>query len=88
MYIRLLVEPGFDKTILLLCCRVQANYMVWRAVASAVSSLTADLRKRQLAYGTSISGRTEREPRWKECVGLSAGRFVATISLSTKVKNG
>ncbi|XP_054271423.1 neprilysin-2 isoform X2 [Macrosteles quadrilineatus] len=59
--------------------RVQANYMLWRAVASSVSSLTESLRKRQLEYGTALSGRTEREPRWKECVGLSAGSLSLAV---------
>jgi len=59
--------------------RVQANYMLWRAVASAVSSLTESLRKRQLEYGTALSGRTEREARWKECVGLTAGSLSLAV---------
>ncbi|XP_046670651.1 neprilysin-2 isoform X2 [Homalodisca vitripennis] len=59
--------------------RIQANYLLWKAVASAVSSLTETLRKRQLEYGTALTGRTEREPRWKECVGLSAGSLSLAV---------
>lgn len=53
--------------------RVQANYVMWRAAASSVSYLTEKLRKRQLDYTTIVTGRTEREARWKECIDISAG---------------
>ncbi|KAF2887463.1 hypothetical protein ILUMI_18710 [Ignelater luminosus] len=53
--------------------RVQANYVMWRAAASSISYLTEQLRNRQLQYGTILSGRTERESRWKECVDISSG---------------
>ncbi|KAK9888869.1 hypothetical protein WA026_001089 [Henosepilachna vigintioctopunctata] len=53
--------------------RVQANYLMWRAAASSVSYLTEALRKRQLEYTTVVTGRTERAPRWKECVDIASG---------------
>ncbi|XP_060518791.1 neprilysin-2 isoform X1 [Cylas formicarius] len=53
--------------------RVQANYVMWRAAASSVSYLTEALRQRQLEYTTIVTGRTEREARWKECIDISAG---------------
>ncbi|XP_030765452.1 neprilysin-2 isoform X1 [Sitophilus oryzae] len=53
--------------------RVQANYVMWRAAASSVSYLNDALRKRQLDYTTIVTGRTEREARWKECIDISAG---------------
>ncbi|XP_074031085.1 M13 family metallopeptidase neprilysin 2 isoform X2 [Leptinotarsa decemlineata] len=53
--------------------RVQANYVMWRAAASSVSYLTENLRKRQLDYTTIVTGKTEREARWKECIDISAG---------------
>ncbi|XP_019873600.1 neprilysin-2 isoform X2 [Aethina tumida] len=53
--------------------RVQANYVMWRAAATSVSYLTEELRNRQLEYTTIVTGRTEREARWKECIDLSAG---------------
>ncbi|CAH1183162.1 unnamed protein product [Phaedon cochleariae] len=53
--------------------RVQSNYIMWRAAASSVSYLTEALRKRQLDYTTIVTGRTEREARWKECIDISAG---------------
>ncbi|KAJ8929212.1 hypothetical protein NQ314_018091 [Rhamnusium bicolor] len=55
--------------------RIQANYVMWRAAASSVSYLTEKLRKRQLDYTTIVTGRTEREARWKECIDISAGSY-------------
>lgn len=111
--------------------RVQANYVMWRAAATSVSYLNDEIRKRQLAYSTvisgrylvafinlitkadalklceiqlvfnhhrtvtgieidfaidvslykniQISGRTEREPRWKECVDIVSGSFSISV---------
>lgn len=59
--------------------RIQANYVIWRAAAASVSYLTEDIRRRQLEYSTELSGRTEREPRWKECVEISSGSFSLAI---------
>ncbi|XP_056631851.1 neprilysin-2 isoform X2 [Diorhabda sublineata] len=53
--------------------RVQANYVMWRAASNSVSYLTDRLRKRQLEYTSVITGKTEREPRWKECIDIAAG---------------
>lgn len=36
--------------------RVQANYLMWRAAASSISYLNDEVRKRQLAYSTILSG--------------------------------
>lgn len=44
--------------------RVQANYVMWRAAASSVSYLTDEIRKRQLAYSTVISGEFSRRVRF------------------------
>ncbi|XP_017775451.1 PREDICTED: endothelin-converting enzyme 1 isoform X2 [Nicrophorus vespilloides] len=53
--------------------RTQANYLMWRAAASSASYLTEELKNRQLKYSTILSGKTERAPRWKECIDVSAG---------------
>lgn len=45
-------------------------------MSASVSYLTETLRKRQLAYGTVISGKTERESRWKECVDAAGNRYL------------
>lgn len=55
--------------------RVQANYLLWRVVKSMVSFLTDDLRKRKMQYVTAMTGSTEEEPRWKECVEFSTERY-------------
>ena len=52
---------------------------MWRATASSISYLNEAVRKRQLEYSTELSGRTEREPRWKECVDTAAGSFALAI---------
>ncbi|XP_012288606.1 neprilysin-2 isoform X3 [Orussus abietinus] len=59
--------------------RIQANYMMWRATAASISYLTEEVRKRQLAYSTALSGRTERESRWKECVDLVSGSLSISV---------
>ncbi|KAF9417630.1 hypothetical protein HW555_005337 [Spodoptera exigua] len=52
--------------------RVQANYVMWRVAGASVSYLTDNLRRRQLAYVTALSGKTERESRWKECADTTS----------------
>lgn len=59
---------------------------MWRAAASSVSYLTDDLRKRQLEYTTIVTGRTEREARWKECIDISAGRWVSSFGYLEQFK--
>ncbi|XP_017759283.1 PREDICTED: membrane metallo-endopeptidase-like 1 isoform X2 [Eufriesea mexicana] len=59
--------------------RVQANYVMWRAAASSVSYLTDNIRKRQLQYSTALSGKTEREPRWKECIDTVSGSLSISV---------
>ncbi|XP_043483736.1 neprilysin-2 isoform X2 [Leptopilina heterotoma] len=59
--------------------RVQANYVMWRAVAATISYLNDDVRRRQLQYSTAVSGKTEREPRWKECIDLTSGNLGLSV---------
>ncbi|XP_018915735.2 neprilysin-2 isoform X2 [Bemisia tabaci] len=59
--------------------RTQANYVVWRAAAASVSYLNEKLRNRQLGYSTVVSGRTEREARWKECVDIVSGSMSLAV---------
>ncbi|XP_015600086.1 neprilysin-2 isoform X3 [Cephus cinctus] len=59
--------------------RVQANYVMWRAAGASVSYLTEEIRKRQLAYSTALSGKTEREARWKECVDIVSGSLSISV---------
>ncbi|XP_063235187.1 neprilysin-2 isoform X2 [Bacillus rossius redtenbacheri] len=53
--------------------RTLANYVVTRAVLSSVSYLTEDLRSKQLKFASALTGKTERESRWKECVDIVSG---------------
>lgn len=55
--------------------RVQANYVMWRVAGASISYLTEDLRRRQLSYVTALSGKTERESRWKECSDTTSSRY-------------
>ncbi|XP_021947553.1 neprilysin-2 isoform X2 [Folsomia candida] len=59
--------------------RVQANYVMWRAAASSVSYMSESVRKLQLDYTNTLTGKGEREPRWRECTS------VATASLANAV---
>ena len=65
--------------------RTIANYMMWRVTAFSSFFLTETLRNRQLIYSTAISGKQEQEPRWKECIDITSGRFVleANVDLFT-----
>lgn len=56
--------------------------MMWRVTAFSSFFLTEELRKRQLVYSTSISGKQEQEPRWKECVDMTSGRYDPSDCLS------
>ncbi|XP_067006028.2 neprilysin-2 isoform X2 [Anabrus simplex] len=53
--------------------RVLGNYVMWRATGASISYLNEELRARQLKFYTVLSGKTEREPRWKECIDIVAG---------------
>ncbi|XP_033213002.1 neprilysin-2-like isoform X1 [Belonocnema kinseyi] len=59
--------------------RVQANYVMWRAAGATVSYLTDDIRRRQLKYSTEVSGKAEREARWKECIDVTSGSLGLSV---------
>lgn len=59
--------------------RVQANYVMWRVAGASVSYLTDNLRRRQLAYVTTLSGKTERESRWKECTDTTSASLSIAV---------
>lgn len=69
----------FEKLINMTPKRVQANYALWRATAASVGYLTDDIRKRQLKYTVELNGKTEREPRWKECVDIVSGSMAISV---------
>lgn len=49
---------------------------MWRAAGASVSYMTEELRNRQLKYSTTLSGKEERESRWKECTDIVASGLV------------
>ncbi|KAI5692897.1 hypothetical protein M8J75_003309 [Diaphorina citri] len=59
--------------------RTMANYVMWRVTAASVSYLTEAIRARQLAYSKAVSGVSEQEARWKECVGRVERGFLLAI---------
>ncbi|KAJ6635812.1 Neprilysin-2, partial [Pseudolycoriella hygida] len=59
--------------------RTIANYMMWRVTAFSSYFLTEELRKRQLEYSTALSGKTEQEPRWKECTDIVSGSLPIAV---------
>ena len=69
----------FEKLMKLTPKRTQANYVMWRAAASTVSCLSEDIRRRQLKYSTEISGKTEREARWKECIDITSDAMSLSV---------
>lgn len=54
--------------------RTIANYMMWRITSYSLTFLTSDLRKRRSEYTAVITGKTQDEDRWKECVEISKNR--------------
>ncbi|KRT83251.1 Peptidase [Oryctes borbonicus] len=57
-----------EKLIAVTDKRIQANYLLWRAVSFSISYLPDQLRTRQLQFNTVLTGETELLPRWKDCV--------------------
>lgn len=58
----------FEKLINITPNRVQANYVMWRAVSSTVKYLNDKIHERQLKYLTTQKGQTKRESQPIECV--------------------
>lgn len=55
--------------------RIIANYMMWRMSLTAASYLHDVVRDRALQFSKVASGKMEYEPRWKECVAMTANYF-------------
>lgn len=51
--------------------RTIANLLIWRTTVYSTFFMNSELRKRNLQYFSAISGSSEDEPRWKECVDLT-----------------
>ncbi|XP_049801090.1 neprilysin-2-like isoform X2 [Schistocerca nitens] len=59
--------------------RVAANYVMCRAAMSAVPYMTQELRGRQFEYQAALTGRREREFRWKECLSIVTRRLGLSV---------
>ncbi|GLH05802.1 Neprilysin-2 [Gryllus bimaculatus] len=70
---------GLEKLLSTTPKRVQANYVMWRAAGATITYLTEQARKRQLNFFTVLSGKTEREQRWKECIDIVAGGLSISV---------
>ncbi|PSN53889.1 Membrane metallo-endopeptidase-like 1 [Blattella germanica] len=64
---------GLEKLLEQTPKRVLGNYVMSRVAGASVNYLTEELRNRQLKFSTALSGRTERESRWKECIDIVTG---------------
>uniref|UniRef100_A0A1B6DN65 Peptidase M13 N-terminal domain-containing protein n=2 Tax=Clastoptera arizonana TaxID=38151 RepID=A0A1B6DN65_9HEMI len=68
-----------DKLIKATSKRTLANHMMWRAVSGTVTILTHAMRDRQLLYNRILTGKQAHEPRWRECLVMTAGSFTLAI---------
>lgn len=59
--------------------RTIANYLIWRVTVYSTYFMSSELRKRNLQYFTAISGKTEEEARWKECVDLATSGLPISV---------
>ncbi|XP_046660730.1 neprilysin-2-like [Homalodisca vitripennis] len=61
-----------------------ANYMMWKSARGMVYMLTNQMRERYMKYLSVVNGSTKREPRWKECVGITLSFSLALSSIYVK----
>ncbi|XP_061716909.1 neprilysin-2-like [Cydia pomonella] len=69
----------FEKLINITPNRVQANYVMWRAVSSTVEYLNDRIRDRQLKYLMTQKGQTKRESQPIECIISVAEKLPVAI---------
>jgi len=58
---------------------VQANYLIWRAVAASIPYLTEAADRIGLQLTKALTGQAEKPPRWKICVGAATGSLGAAV---------
>ncbi|XP_055373967.1 neprilysin-2 [Condylostylus longicornis] len=56
-----------------------ANYLMWRIHGYSAFFLTEEIRKIQMKFITSVSGKQDQEPRWKECVDITASSLSMAV---------
>ncbi|XP_073976789.1 M13 family metallopeptidase neprilysin 2 isoform X3 [Rhodnius prolixus] len=59
--------------------RIQANYLMWRVVSAVANYMPERFRQRTLKFHTAITGSTEEQPRWKQCVGIASGSVTYAV---------
>ena len=59
--------------------RVQANYLLWRVVASTMTYMTEEVEKVGLKYTKKLTGQSAKPPRWKKCVGAATGSLYLAV---------
>lgn len=60
--------------------RVVANYMVWRVVAQSLSTLSKEWRDLAHEYSSVITGKSQEEPRWEQCLSSLTGSLGIALS--------
>lgn len=70
---------GLEKLVAETPKRVLANYVMSRVAGASVNYLNDELRNRQLKFSTALSGKTEREARWKECIDIVSGGLSISV---------
>lgn len=76
--------PGFLKDFANLITktekRVMANYMIWRVVAQSLSILSKEFRDIAQEYSSVITGKSQEEPRWEQCLSSLTGSLGIALS--------
>ncbi|XP_034935733.1 neprilysin-2-like [Chelonus insularis] len=70
---------NFEDLIIITPKRTIANYIMQRVAAGSVSFLNDEIRKKQLQFSRVVTGKTEREPRWMECISIVSGRLSLSV---------
>ncbi|KAG8183509.1 hypothetical protein JTE90_003859 [Oedothorax gibbosus] len=60
--------------------RVVANYMMWRVTGQTLSVLSKEWRELVKEYSAVLSGKSQEEPRWEQCLGSLSGSLGIALS--------
>ncbi|XP_035227775.1 neprilysin-2-like [Stegodyphus dumicola] len=60
--------------------RVVANYMMWRVAGQSLSILSKDWRTLAQEYSSVITGKSQEEPRWEQCLSSLSGSLGVALS--------
>ncbi|XP_042901081.1 neprilysin-2 isoform X3 [Parasteatoda tepidariorum] len=60
--------------------RIVANYMLWRVVAQSLTMLSKDWRALAQEYSSVITGKSQEEPRWEQCLSSLSGSLGIALS--------